>query len=549
MIRHVPIIIIIAPLTGAIILELISKFNPSQRLKDIITLAALTLPVILLLAFTPRSIADPIYYELGGWEIPYGIVLVMDNLSVMMSVLVGIVTLTTFIYSLESKEMLPTGDKYYFLFLFMTTGLYGVFLTGDLIMRYEFFEVTVLATYVLLTYTKTKESLRASFYYLIIGSVSTFLFLVGIGLIYFNVGFLDLKEIGETLPTVPVPARILIFSFFMVTIGVKSGLVPFHTWLPDAHVSAPTPITAVLAGLTVKVGLYMLFRTIAVGFAIPAILNIVIFFGLITGIIGSLMTFKYWDIKRILTWHTIAQVGLITACVGLWTPSSVSSALYHMVNHSIFKPLLFLSAGAIIYLYGSGDIRKISLKNGHPILASTFLIGLLALIGIPPLNGFYSKAFMIESVFSRPLILIPFVIIHIIIAASVFRIIYYASRESEKLDAPVSMLKPLIILAGLTIFIGTTTSIWMNNIIGPGTSVLVSGSHLFTGSYIELSTLWSKGGLTLLLTLPIAYVIRPVLEEVKNIDVRRVISEVSLTDGVRYVLIGQGIVVALLLLY
>jgi len=547
-IEHVPIIIIITPLAGAIILELISKFDPPQRFKDSLTLIALSIPVILLLAFTPRSLANPIYYELGGWEIPYGITLVMDNLSVMMSGIVGIVTLTTFVYSLESKNMLPKGDRYYFLFLFMTTGLYGVFLTGDLIMRYEFFEVTVLATYVLLTYTKTKESLRASFYYLIIGSVSTFLFLVGIGLIYFNVGFLDLKEIGETLPAVPVPARILIFSFFMVTIGVKSGLVPFHTWLPDAHFSAPAPITAVLAGLTVKVGLYMLFRTIGVGFDIPAILHIVVIFGLVTGIVGALMTFKYWNIKRILVWHTIAQIGLITACVGIWTPSSVSSALYHMVNHSIFKPLLFLSAGSFIFLYGTGDIREISLRRGHPILASTFLIGLFALMGLPPMNGFYSKAFMIQSALSRPLVLVPLMIIHVLIAASVFRIIYHAASESKYAEAPVSLMKPLMILAGLTIFIGATTTIWMNNIIVPGSEVLV-GAGSSSASYLELTTLISAGGLLLLGTLPLAFVLYPFLERVKDIEVRRIVSEVSLTDAVRYLLIGQGIVIALILLY
>ncbi len=549
MIEHVPIIIIITPLAGAIILELISKFDPPQKLNDTLTLIALSIPVILLFSFTPRSLADPIYYELGGWEIPYGITLVMDHLSVMMSGIVGIVTLATFIYSLETKKLLPKGDRYYFLFLFMTTGLYGVFLTGDLIMRYEFFEVTVLATYVLLTYTKTKESLRASFYYLIIGSVSTFLFLVGIGLIYFNVGFLDLKEIGEILPTIPVPARILIFSFFMVTIGVKSGLVPFHTWLPDAHFSAPAPITAVLAGLTVKVGVYLLFRTIAVGFDIPAILNIVILFGLATGIIGALMSFKYWNIKRILIWHTIAQVGFITASVGIWSPFSVSSALYHMISHSIFKTLLFLSAGSFIFLYGTGDIREISLKKGHPILTSTFIIGLLALIGLPPTNGFYSKALILRSAFSRPSVLIPLLLIHILTAASVFRIIYHTASDSKYVEAPVSMMKPLIVLAGLTIFMGATTTIWMENIIIPGGTVLVESHGLTIASPLELSTIVSSGGLLLLGSLPVAFSFYPLFERVRQIDVKGVITEVSLTDAVRYVLIGQAIVVALILLY
>lgn len=549
MIEHVPILIIISPLAGALLLELISKFDPHQRTNDVITLVALAVPVVLLFTFTPAVLEEPIVYELGGWEKPFGISLVLDNLSVLMAGMVGIVTLSSFVYSLESRKMLPKGERYYFLFLFMTMGLYGVFLTGDLINRYVFFELTILTTYVLLTYTRTKESLRASYYYLMIGSVASFLFLAGIALIYFNVGYLDLKAIGEVLPTIPIQTRILIFSFFMVAVGVKSGLIPFHTWLPDAHVSAPTPITAVLAGLTVKVGIYILFRILKAGFEISPILNILIFFGLFTGIIGSLMTFKYWDIKRILTWHTIAQIGFITACIGIWSPFSVSAALYHTVNHSVFKTLLFLSAGSFIFLYGSGDIRKLTLKKGHPILASTLLIGLLSLLGLPPMNGFYSKAFMIQSALSRPLVLVPLLLIHIITAASVFRIIYHASHETKYIEAPVSMMKPLVVLAGLTVFMGATTTIWMNNIVIPAGTVLVREQIAPVTSYMEFNTIVSTGGLLLLATLPIAFLLYPLFEQVKHVEVRRLVSEVSLTDAVRYILIGQGIVIALILLY
>ncbi len=549
MIEHVPILIIISPLVGALLLELASRFNPSDVFKDIVTLVALAVPVVLLFAFTPAVLEDPIVYELGGWEKPYGITLVLDDLSVIMAGMTGIVTLSSFVYSLESKDMLPTGERYYFLFLFMTMGLYGVFLSGDLINRYVFFELTVLTTYVLLTYNRTKESLRASYHYLMIGSVASFLFLAGIALLYFNVGFLDLRAIGEVLPTLPIHTKILIFSFFMVAVGVKSGLVPFHTWLPDAHFSAPTPMTAVLGGLTVKVGLYILFRLLKAGFDVPAVLNIVTLFGLATGIIGALMSFKYWNIKRILVWHTVAQVGFVTACIGIWTPFSVSSALYHMINHSIFKPLLFLSAGAFIFLYGTGDIRKISLKEGHPILGSTFLIGLLALMGVPPLNGFYSKAFMLRSALSRPLILMPLLLIHVLTAASVFRIIYHAASESKYVEAPVSMLKPLLVLAGLTIFMGATTTIWMKNIIVPAGRVLVGGGGVTIASSLEFITLISPGGLLLLGTLPIAFFLYPLFEKMKNVKVRRIISEVSLTDAVRYILIGQGIVIALILIY
>lgn len=555
MIEHVPILIIISPLTGALLLELISRFESHEMMDEIITLTALSVPVLLLIMFTPRALEEPIVYEMSGWERPFGISLVLDNLSIMMTGIVGIVTLSSFVYSLESKNMLPQGERYYFLFLFMTTGLYGVFLTGDLINRYVFFEMTVLTTYVLLTYTRTKESLRASYYYLMIGSVASFLFLAGIALIYFNVGLLDLKAIEETLPDTSIQTRIVIFSFFMVAIGVKSGLIPFHSWLPDAHVSAPTPMTAVLAGLTVKVGIYILLRILKAGFQIEPILNIVVIFGLVTGLIGSLMTFRYWNIKRILTWHTIAQIGLITACIGIWTPSSVSSALFHTVNHSIFKTLLFLSAGAFIFIYDAADIREITLVKGHPLLASTFLIGLLALLGIPPMNGFYSKAFIMRSALSRPYILVPLLIIQIITAASVFRIIYHASREKKYVETPVSILKPLVILAGLVIFMGATTTIWMDNVIMPAGEVLVGGEAIQLQGYSEISTLMDPGGLLVLATIPVGIILYissqkfGVPKPISEIEVKRIVSEVSLTDAVRYILVGQGVVIALLLFY
>ncbi len=549
MIEHAPIIIIISPLTGGLLLELFSKIELPERANDVITLIALTVPVVLLFSYTPAILESPVVYELGGWKRPFAITLVLDSLSATMATMVGIVTLSSFVYSLESKNMLPRGERYYFLFLFMTAGLYGVFLTGDLINRYVFFELSVLTTYVLLTYTRTKESLRASYYYLVIGSVASFLFLSGIALLYFNTGYLDLKAIGRTLPGLAIETKILIFSFFMVAVGVKSGLIPFHTWLPDAHVSAPTPMTAVLAGITVKVGIYILLRLFKIGFDIKIILDLVIGFGLVTAVIGSLMTLTYWEIKRILTWHTVAQIGFITACIGIWSPFSVASALFHMINHAVFKTLLFLSAGAFIYIYKTGDIRELNIRKGHPILASTFLIGLLSMLGIPPLNGFYSKSFMIQSAFSRPFVLVSFLLIQVITVSSIFRIIYHGSTEAESAEAPVSIMKPLVVLAGLTIFIGTTSTIWMKNVILPAGAVLTGTRNIALGSYLEYSTLINPAGILILLTIPVGIALYPLFSKVQKLDFKNIITQVKLTDAVRYILIGQGIVVALVLLY
>lgn len=564
MIEQAPILIIITPLTGALLLEIISKLNPPERVEDVLTLISLTIPVLLLFYFAPGALESPIVYELGGWARPYGISLVLDSFSVLMASIVGIVTLSTFAYSLEARDMLPKGERYYFLYLFMTTGLYGVFLTGDLINRYVFFELTVLTTYVLLTYTGRKESLKASYYYLIIGSVASFLFLIGIGLLYFNTGYLDIKVLSEITPGISSTTRIIIFSFFFVAIGVKAGLIPFHTWLPNAHVSAPTPMTAVLAGVTVKTGVYIMIKMLMIGFDLSVILDILIIFGLLTALIGVLITFSYWNIKRILAWHTVSQIGLIIACISLWTPEGVSASLYHMVNHALFKTLLFLSAGAFAYTYKTWDIRKLPLLNGNLILVISLLIGFLSLIGVPPLNGFYSKSFIFYAFTGNNLLLSLLVLIQILIILSVIRIFYHSHKERYHRDAPVSILKPLVVLAGLCIFVGATSTIWMKNVIIPAGKVIVDQSTIEPGVYLELTTLVNVGGMTILATIPLGVVIfllvryldkeglfRSLFSSLKNNlehYLRSFLVDVELTDAIRYVILGQLLILLLILL-
>jgi len=562
MIEQAPILIIITPLTGALLLEIISKLNPPERVEDILTLTSLTIPVLLLFYFAPGALESPVVYELGGWMRPYGISLVLDSLSVLMASIVGIVTLSTFAYSLEARDMLPKGERYYFLYLFMTTGLYGVFLTGDLINRYVFFELTVLTTYVLLTYTGKKESLKASYYYLIIGSVASFLFLIGIGLLYFNTGYLDIKALSNITTNLSSTTRIIIFSFFFVAVGVKAGLIPFHTWLPNAHVSAPTPMTAVLAGVTVKTGIYIMIKMLMIGFDLSIILEILIIFGLFTSLVGVIITFFYWNIKRVLAWHTVSQIGLIIACVSLWSPEGVSASLYHMVNHALFKTLLFLSAGAFAYTYKTWDIRKLPLISGNFILVTSLLVGFLSLIGVPPLNGYYSKSFIFYAFIDHKMYLAIIILIQILTTLSVIRIFYNCHKRKDHKEAPVSILKPLVVLAGLCVFVGATSTIWMENVVIPAGKIIVDQTVIESGVYLELTTLTNLGGVLLLLTIPVSLFLFGVKRKIvkkKNLpsnvvkmkyklenSVRSLFVDVKLTDAIRYVIFGQLILLLLI---
>ncbi|MGM0404648.1 MAG: complex I subunit 5 family protein [Thermoplasmatota archaeon] len=549
LIEHAVIFIIIAPLTGALLLSVLSKLNLSQLWRDVIAFISLLIPGILLIYFTTYLLASPLRYELSGWPSPYGITIVLDSLSITMATITAIVTIITFIYSLEIREILPKGEKYYFLFLFMTTGLYGVFLSGDVINRYVFFELTVLTTYVLLTYTDTKESLRASYIYLVIGSVASFFFLIGIGLIYFNTGYLDFYVLSKMLPKLSVYKRNLIFIFIMVAVCIKSGLIPFHTWLPDAHVSAPSPMTAVLAGVTVKTGIYILVKFMGMGFITEHIRLVLVSLGFLTAIIAVFVSHSYWDLKRILAWHTIAQMGLIVAVLSLWTISSVAASIFHLVSHAIFMILLFLVSGAIFYQLGTRDIRKISLYNNSPILIGTLFIGILSIIGVPPLNGFYSKTMMLGSLEGNPVLYVLFMVVQILTVSSFFRVLYHSSKiELYKQDFPVSILLPTTILAGLSIFIGCTTTIWMNNVIMPSARVLIGVTKIIPYSSLEINLITSIHGVFILLTVPVGIGIGLVLNKLKKLNLSGWLTEVDIADSVRYIIIVLAIYLLFLIL-
>ncbi len=547
MLYHAPMLMVISPLVGALLLRITSRFLPSRIYRDLITFISLLTPMVLLLLLSPILSQGPIVYEMGGWPRPFGISLVLDGLSSFMALLVGIVTICCFIYSLETEEMIPKIDDYYFLFLFMTTGLYGVFLTGDIVNRYVFFEITILTTYVLLTYTGTRSSLKASFYYLIVGSVASFMFLMGIGLLYFYTGYLDMGALASTVPALPVSQRNIIFSFFLIAVGVKVAVVPFHTWLPDAHVSAPTPMTAVLAGVTVKTGAYILLKLFYLGFDTFLIRYLVVVLGVITALTAALISLKYYDMKKILAWLTISHMGVITAVLALWTPAGVSAGLLYLLNHTLYKTLLFLSVGGMIILHGTSDIRKLPVMKSNVLLSSACLIGLLSMAGLPPFNGFYGRFYLLESTKNITGLFVVILIVHFITALSVFRILRLSAKESDDDDHTLkeSIMKPMVVLSGLCIFGGLTTSILMNNVIDPAVYSQMGEVYRTNIPWqITYSTIASYAGILIIVAVVLAYFLSTYTHKIPLKWTDGLLSEVTLPDSIRYMVI----IIAVLLL-
>jgi len=542
---HSIALMVVSPITAAVIIKFLSRFDHSDALRDTITFIGLVLPLILLM-LTPFD--TEVVYEMGGWPREYGLSLVLDGLSRTMVLITGIITLCTYVYYIDYLDQEPEADDYHFLFLFMTAGIYGVFLTGDLVNRFIFFEIMILTTYVLLTFVGTKRSLKASFRYFMIGAIASMMFLVGIGLTYFYTGYLDMGALSRVIPELSAFSRNIIFVFFLVAVGVKMGLIPFHTWLPDAHVEAPTPMTAILAALTVKTGGYILLKLYDIGFNTSLIQYIFITIGIFTAVIGALISLKYVNMKKILAWLTISHVGVIAVIFSLWTPESLSAGLLYFFNHSFYKALLFLALGSFAYLYGTHDIRKLPLFKSNIILSSSILIGLIAFLGIPPMNGFYSRWYILESVDDH-LILAVMILTFLITSASIIRIIFLSSRKKIPVDKDLSegVMAPLLILGGLVAFTGPSTSLILENIVFPASESIFGNPGLST-SGVEINAVFSLQGMFILLTMIGGCVLFYSIKKFSFEWIEGRLSNVSIRDSVRYIIVMMAILLLLNLL-
>jgi multicomponent Na+:H+ antiporter subunit D len=386
------------PLGAAFFIPMVGRKNP--RLSD--TLA--TIATLALLVMAISVIGKEQVYWMGGWlpklGVPLGINLVLDSVSVFMLVTITLISFLVTIYSIHYMDKFTAKARFYSLFLLMVAGMNGVALTGDMFNLYVFLEIASIASYALVAFGCQHEELEASFKYLILGSVGSTLILFGIAITYAVTGSLNMAQVSSVIGGDLKAIHLFAMALFIAGFGLKAALVPFHAWLPDAHPSAPAPISAMLSGVLIKtVGVYALARVIlnVLGLT-PLISNILLILGTVSMVVGVLLAMGQDDIKRFLAYSSISQVGYIILGFGLGTRLGIAAALFHLVNHAVFKSLLFLNAGAVEYSTGTRDLNKMgALREKMPVTGTTSLIASLSIAGIPPFSGFWSKLFIIVA--------------------------------------------------------------------------------------------------------------------------------------------------------
>jgi len=397
----IPLFVII-PLAAAFLTSLLGRFV--KRSADLI--AILTSSLLLGFSIYARFLLNSapgriMVYKVGAWVPPFGIAMVLDGLSSFMLITVNLITFFVAVYSLAYMEKYTDKPKFFTLFFLMVCGMNGVIITGDLFNLFVFLEIASIASYALVAFGTEAEELEASFKYAIMGSVASSFIFIGIAFLY---GFTSTLNMADMARVLSYKQNTYVIGFvgvlFLMGFGLKSALVPFHAWLPDAHPSAPASISAMLSGVFIKtLGIYCLIRIFfnIIG-STQGYLTVLMFLGAISMLLAAVLAMSQQDLKRLLAYSSISQVGYVVLGIGLGTPLGIIGGLFHLFNHSVFKSLLFLNSGAVDYAAGTKDLREISgLAKVMPVTGRTNLIASLAIAGIPPFNGFFSKLIIIVA--------------------------------------------------------------------------------------------------------------------------------------------------------
>jgi multicomponent Na+:H+ antiporter subunit D len=273
-------------------------------------------------------------------------------------------------------------------------------ITGDIFNLFVFLEIASVASYALVAFGTERQEIEAAFKYAVMGTVGSLFILLGIVFLYSYTSTLNMADMGQVLAIKGVGSSliVLVSILFIMGFGLKAALVPFHAWLPDAHPSAPAPISAMLSGILIKsLGIYTLCRIFynVIGIT-PSLSSILMTLGALSMVIGVFLAIGQWDFKRLLAYHSISQIGYVILGIGLGTPLGILGGLFHLFNHSVFKSLLFLNSGAVEYSTGTRDLKEMGgLAKKMPVTGTTSFIASMSIAGIPPFNGFWSKLIII----------------------------------------------------------------------------------------------------------------------------------------------------------
>lgn len=390
---------LLIPFFTAIILVFFAKNVPVQRwIATISSFSTIVAAVVLAATVYTDGIQT---MNLSDWEAPYGITLVSDMTSALLVLTTSLISFVCLLYSFRSIGKEREEFYYYPVFFFLVLGVNGAFTTGDIFNLFVFFEVMLMASYVLLVLGGTKIQLRETIKYLLVNIISSALFVIGVAYLYSVVGTLNMAHISLRLHEMGQSGIVTVIAvLFLIVFGIKGALFPLYFWLPGAYYAPPAPVMAMFGALLTKVGIYSIARTYTLFFTqdIGYTHGLLEILAIITIIVGAIGAIAYSDVKKIVIYNIVVAVGVILFGIATFTPESLTGSVFYLIHDMIIKAALFLLIGIIIKVTGTSNLKEMGgLIHRYPGLAWTFFIAALALSGIPPLSGFMGKILIVRA--------------------------------------------------------------------------------------------------------------------------------------------------------
>jgi len=390
---------ILLPLLGAILALLVGRRRDLARATVVAVCVLMTVSAIALLAEVWQQ--GMVTMAVGSWAAPFGIVLAADHLSAILTVITGITGLAVAIYAIADIDRLREARGYHALFLVLLAGVNGAFLTGDLFNLYVWFEVMLIASFGMIALGRTRAELDGAVRYLALNIVATLMFLLAIALLFGSTGTLNLAHLHVVVSSGEAEGAVLAAGLLLaVAFGMKAAVFPLFFWLPASYHTPAFAVSAIFAGLLTKVGVYALLRVFTLVFAGQEGFVQMLFWPIaaLTMVVGVLGAASQSEIRRILSFHIVSQIGYMLVGLALLTPIAVTAAVFYLIHHIIVKANLFLVAGVIHRYCRTNDLSRTGgLVGRAPWLAVLFLVPALSLAGIPPLSGFWAKLLIVQA--------------------------------------------------------------------------------------------------------------------------------------------------------
>jgi len=419
----------------------------------------------------------PLNYAIGGWMPPWGIAYRIDTVNGFVLLLVSLIATLVAAYaprSVDSEIAPEQRSLFYSAYLLCLTGLLGIAATGDAFNLFVFLEISSLSSYAMIAMGRDRRALTASFQYLIMGTIGATFILIGVGLCYMMTGTLNMTDLAARIPAVSETTTMrAAFAFLTVGISLKIALLPLHLWLPNAYAYAPSVVTALLAATATKVAVYVLLRffftVFGVEFSFTEMrLDLVLLpLSLVAIVAASLVAIFQDNIKRMLAYSSVAQIGYMTLGISFFNITGLTATIVHLFNHALMKGALFLALGCVVYRIGTVQIAQFSgLGREMPWTMAAFVAGGLSLIGVPLTAGFISKWLLILAALENGW----WPVAVLIVAASLLAVVYIwrvveqayfkaSTRESPPAEAPLSLLLPTWALVAANVYFGLDTTL------------------------------------------------------------------------------------------